>query len=123
MGEASWRSGYMPLSGAASGRPLMISLVSGRGHRQILLATFSRPKAAFLQLMSPFQATCRRSLRLGHRGGQPDAAPGAAFRHRLERGPAAVRRGDGRDDGQAEAAAAAPVRRPVADPAGAARAI
>jgi len=45
----------MPLSGAASGRPLMINLVSHRGHRQILLATFRGPDAAFLQLMSPFQ--------------------------------------------------------------------
>ena len=44
MGEASRRSGYMPLSGAASGRPLMINLVSRRGHRQILPATFPRPK-------------------------------------------------------------------------------
>jgi len=33
----------MPLSGTASGRPLMVNLVSRRGHRQILLATFSRP--------------------------------------------------------------------------------
>jgi hypothetical protein len=34
------------------------------GHRQILLATFSRPKPAFLQLMSTFQATHRRNLGL-----------------------------------------------------------
>jgi hypothetical protein len=32
------------------------------GHRQILLATFSRPKTVFPQLMSPFQATRRRNL-------------------------------------------------------------
>src|SRR5437660_12543092 len=31
MGEASQRSDYMPLSGAASDRPLMINLVSRRG--------------------------------------------------------------------------------------------
>jgi hypothetical protein len=55
----------MPLSGTASGRPLMINSVSGRGHRQILLATFSRPETAFRQLMSPFQATRRRNLSLG----------------------------------------------------------
>jgi len=44
----------MPLSGAASVRPLMINSVSRRGHRQILLATSSQPNAAFLQLMSHF---------------------------------------------------------------------
>src|SRR6516225_5826841 len=54
----------MPLSGAASGRPLMINSVSRRGHRQILLATFSRSNTAFPQLMSPFQAAHRRNLRL-----------------------------------------------------------
>jgi len=31
MGEASRHSNYMPLSGAASGRPLMVNLVSLRG--------------------------------------------------------------------------------------------
>src|SRR6266568_3285870 len=65
MREASRCSGYMPLSGAASGRPLMINSVSRRGHRQILLATFSRLNTAFPQLMSPFQATRRRNLGLG----------------------------------------------------------
>jgi hypothetical protein len=64
MREAGRCSGYMPLSGTASGRPLMINSVSRRGHRQILLATFSRQKTAFPQLMCPFQATCRRNLRL-----------------------------------------------------------
>ena len=48
----------------APGRPLMINSVSCRGHRQILLATFSRPNAAFPQLMSPFQATRRRNFGL-----------------------------------------------------------
>jgi hypothetical protein len=38
------RSDYIPLSGAASGRPLMINLVSPRGHCQILLTTFPQPK-------------------------------------------------------------------------------
>src|SRR5215472_14635399 len=66
MDEASRRSGYMPLSGAASGRPWMINLVSLRGHRQILLATFSRPKSTFLQLTSAFHATRGRNLGLGH---------------------------------------------------------
>jgi hypothetical protein len=55
----------MPLSGAASGRPLMIKSVPRREHRQVLLATFSRPNTSFPQLMSPFQATRRRNLRLG----------------------------------------------------------
>src|SRR6266496_3159561 len=64
MREAGRCSGYMPLSGTASGRPLMINSVSRRGHRQILLATFLRPTTAFPQLMSPFQATRRRNLRL-----------------------------------------------------------
>ena len=65
-------SGYMPLSGTASGRPLMINSVSRRRHRQILLATFSRPQTAFPQLMSPFQATRRRNLRLATvSNGQP----------------------------------------------------
>src|SRR3954453_10087339 len=64
MREASRCSGYMSLSGTAPGRPLMINSVSRRGHRQILLATFSRPKTAFPQLMSPFQATRRRNLSL-----------------------------------------------------------
>jgi len=64
MREAGRCSGYMPLSGTASGRPLMINSVSRRGHRQILLATFSGPKTALPQLMSPFQATPRRNLRL-----------------------------------------------------------
>jgi len=64
MREAGRRSGYMPLSGTASGRPLMINSVSRRGHRQILLATFSSPKTAFPQLKSPFQATRRRNLSL-----------------------------------------------------------
>src|SRR5260370_10750819 len=64
MREASRCSGYMSLSGAASGRPLMINSVSRRGHRQILLATFSQPNTAFPQLMSPFQAPRRRNLRL-----------------------------------------------------------
>ena len=43
------------LSGAASGRPLTINLVSRRRHRHILLATLRGPTAAFLQLMSPFK--------------------------------------------------------------------
>jgi len=64
MREAGRRSGYMPLSGTASGRPLMINSVSCRGHRQILLATFPRPKTAFPQLKSPFKATRRRNLSL-----------------------------------------------------------
>jgi hypothetical protein len=34
----------MPLSGAACRRPLLINLVSGRGHRQIILAASSRHK-------------------------------------------------------------------------------
>jgi hypothetical protein len=42
----------------------MINLVSPRGHRQILLATFSRPKSTFLQLMSAFHATRGRNLGL-----------------------------------------------------------
>jgi hypothetical protein len=33
-------------------------------HRQILLATFSRPEATFPQLMTPFQATRQRNLGL-----------------------------------------------------------
>jgi hypothetical protein len=64
MREASRCSGYMSLSGTAPGRPLMINSVSRRGHRQILLATFSRPKTVFSQLMYPFQATRRRNLSL-----------------------------------------------------------
>ena len=64
MREAGRRSGYMPLSGTASGRPLMINSVSRRGHRQIILATFPRPKTAFPQLKSPFKATRRRNLSL-----------------------------------------------------------
>jgi integrase len=64
MREAGRRSGYMPLSGTASGRPLMINSVSRRRHRQILLATFPRPETAFPQLKSPFKATRRRNLRL-----------------------------------------------------------
>jgi hypothetical protein len=48
-----------------SGGPLMINLVSRRGHRQVLLATFSRPKTAFPQFTSPFQATRGRNLSLG----------------------------------------------------------
>ena len=51
-------------SARPSGRPLMINSVSRRWHRRILLATFSRPSAAFPQLMSPFQATRRRNLGL-----------------------------------------------------------
>jgi len=47
-----------------SGRPLVINPVSRRGHRQILLATFSRLKTTFPQLTSPFQATRRRNLGL-----------------------------------------------------------
>src|SRR6185369_5495455 len=80
MREAGRRSGYMPLSGTASGRPLMINSVSRRGHRQILLATFSSPKTAFPQLKSPFQATRRRNLRLAalgsalRRSGRPGEA-------------------------------------------------
>jgi hypothetical protein len=58
-----------------TGRPLMIDSVSRRGHRQILLATFSRPKTAFPQLMSPFQATRRRNLRLGLGAGKPGDRP------------------------------------------------
>src|SRR6476646_7118888 len=54
----------MRLSGAAIWRPLMINSVSRRGHHQVLLATFSRPKIVFPQLMSPFQATRRRNLGL-----------------------------------------------------------
>ena len=64
MREAGRCSGYMPLSGTASGRPLMINSVSRRGHRQIILATFPRPKTAFPQLKSPFKATRRRNLSL-----------------------------------------------------------
>jgi hypothetical protein len=64
MAEASRRSGYMPLSGAASGRPLMINLVPRRGRRQILLATFRGQNPTFLQLMSPFHATRGRNLGL-----------------------------------------------------------
>src|SRR2546423_5458014 len=63
----------MPLSGAASGRPLMINSVACRGYRQILLATFSRLNAAFPQLMSPFQATRRRNLSLA--GDRDDPRP------------------------------------------------
>jgi hypothetical protein len=91
MEETSRRSGYMPLSGAASGRPLMINLVSRRGHRQILLATFSRPKATFLQLMFPFHATCRRNLGLAAR---LDGAGSEVARHIPGRGVGVVRRLD-----------------------------
>ena len=92
MREAGRCSGYMPLSGTASGRPLTINSVSRRGHRQILLATFFEPKTAFPQLISPFQATRRRNLRLvvasgrlrrrqGHIGGaERDLQPGPAAR-------------------------------------------
>src|SRR5271169_4806120 len=41
---------------------------------QILLATFSRPKTAFPQLISPFQATRRRNLRLGSASRRPARA-------------------------------------------------
>src|SRR5689334_23930943 len=68
MREAGRRSGYMPLSGPASGRPLMINSVSRRGHRQILLATFPWPKIAFPQPKSPFKATRRRNLSLDSHG-------------------------------------------------------
>jgi hypothetical protein len=55
----------MPLSGAAYRRPLMINLVSRRGHRQILLATSSRHKRSVSAAHVRFQATRRRNLRLG----------------------------------------------------------
>ena len=73
MCEASRCSGYIPLSRAAFGRPLMINSVSRRGHRQILLATFS-------QLMSPFQATRRRNLRLKLAQVRPRSCTSAAGR-------------------------------------------
>jgi hypothetical protein len=60
----------MPLSGAASGRPWMINLVSPRRHSQILLATFSWPKSTFLQLMSAFHATRGRNLGLENYAGR-----------------------------------------------------
>ena len=68
MREVGRCSGYMPLSGAVSGRPLVINSVSRRGHLQVLLATFSRPNTAFPQLMSPFKRHAR-DLRLGEHGG------------------------------------------------------
>ena len=57
------------LSGAASGRPLTINLVSRRRHRHILLATSSRPNRSVSAAHVPFQActpplgwpTCSRS--------------------------------------------------------------
>ena len=57
----------MRLSGAAIWPPLMINSVSRAGHRQILLATFSRPNTAFPQLISPFQGTRRRNSGLTRR--------------------------------------------------------
>jgi len=83
MGEASRRSGYMPLSGAASARPLMINLVSHRGHRQILLATFSRPNRSVSAAHVIFQATCRRNL--GLTAGQPTGQLGTAAHSRRRR--------------------------------------
>jgi hypothetical protein len=64
MGEGSRRSGYMPLSGAASGRPLMINLVSRIGHRQILLATSTRPKFNISAAHVHFHATRGHNLGL-----------------------------------------------------------
>jgi hypothetical protein len=63
-----------------SGRPLMINSVSRRGHRQVLLATFSRPKTAFPQLMSPFQATRRRNSGLADVTPPSVAASGSSTR-------------------------------------------
>jgi hypothetical protein len=57
------------LSGAASGRPLTINLVSRRRHRHILLATSSRPNRSVSAAHVPFQATSRRNL------GLEDAVP------------------------------------------------
>jgi hypothetical protein len=54
----------MPLSGAASGRPLMIGLVSRLWHLRIFLATFRDPAATFPQLIGPFCPTRRRNLGL-----------------------------------------------------------
>jgi hypothetical protein len=68
MSEASQRSDYMPLSGAASGRPSMINLVPRTKHRQILLTTSLRPKSNVLHLMSPFHATRGHNLGLGDNG-------------------------------------------------------
>ena len=76
---------------------VMINLVSRRGHRQILLATFSRPKPAFPQLRSPFQATRQRNLRLKlgqirsvtvvhHRGPARPDADRLVFRCRIRMG-------------------------------------
>jgi hypothetical protein len=66
-----------------SGRPLMINSVSRRGHRQILLATFSRPKTAFPQLIPLFQATRRRNLGLVNaarfRSGRPKRFSTSSF--------------------------------------------
>jgi hypothetical protein len=72
-----------------SGRPLMINSVSRRGHRQILLATFSRPKTTFPQLTSPFQATRRRNLGLMGVG----ACTPSGQRPRARRQPARTGRG------------------------------
>ena len=52
----------------------MINSVSRRGHRQILLATFSRPITAFPQLMFPFHATRRRNLGLAPAAGWAEDA-------------------------------------------------
>src|SRR5215469_10507924 len=46
-------SGCMPLSGAVPAVPLMIKLVSRPGRLRISLAAFSRPAAAFQQLIGP----------------------------------------------------------------------
>ena len=64
MNRTSWRSGYMPLSGAASWPSVMINLVSRHGHHRIFLATFSWPNNVFSQLICTFQATRRRNLGL-----------------------------------------------------------
>ena len=67
---------WLPYSCPArpSGRPLMINSVSRRGHRQILLATFSRPITAFPQLMFLFHATRRRNFGLAPAAGWAEDA-------------------------------------------------
>jgi len=70
MNLALARSGYMPLSGAASRRALVTKLVPRLVHLRIFLATFRDPVATFPQLISPFHPTRRRNLGLDGRNPQ-----------------------------------------------------
>ena len=87
MNWARPRSGYIPLSGAASRRPLVIKLVAHLGHFRIFLATFRDPAATFPQLIGLFCPTRRRNLGLGRRTPVgPSTSASRRVRHRSSGG-------------------------------------